>query len=371
MRRDIGNEVIVAIAAVAMIAFALAFAILLALTSNDAASEANVTESAVAESNAGYEETPAVTVLYTSPEAQEALTEEPTSTAEVNTETATTTPSFTLTPSPTETASATVTASFTIEASPIIELPGDEATETPEAESPTPTVTDIPPSPTPRPSRTPRPTATMTHTPSPSPTEVPPSPTSSPTMTATQPPPTPTLEPCTAPPSWETYTVQSGNTLDSIARAVGSSIAELQEVNCLQSAAEIAAGKTLLVPRLPLSPVATSLPAVVLPSTPLIAQGCSDRARIIGPIPAQNLMGEFQVFASTNISGFDYYTIEIRPGSIEDYGLFLQSTELPPDSVFARIDARYYDKGLHWLRFSVYDKSGKVFSCEVPLFFTG
>lgn len=96
--------------------------------------------------------------------------------------------------------------------------------------------------------RSPRPT--LTPAPSESPSETvtaTPAATSAPSPT---PPPTPvaTLAPTTPPPVARTYTVQSGDTLASIADEFGTSAAAIQQANGLQDPDEILVGQVLVVP---------------------------------------------------------------------------------------------------------------------------
>lgn len=66
-----------------------------------------------------------------------------------------------------------------------------------------------------------------------------------PPLFAAAPPPEPTI--CGAPADWVTYTVQSGDTLFSIARRYNVEVETIQRANCMQSHA-IGAGDTLRVP---------------------------------------------------------------------------------------------------------------------------
>jgi len=153
MRRDIGNEVVVAVVAVATLSFALVFAILLASSTNNSQS---IPDEEIAISNTGDEITPVVgiptdtavvstTIVEVTPEiiasemtlVSEALTDTPTAT-----ETASATPTETLTQTPTNT-----------------DVPTETLTQTPtNTDVPTETLTQTP-------TNTDVPTETLTHTP--------------------------------------------------------------------------------------------------------------------------------------------------------------------------------------------------------------
>jgi LysM repeat protein len=146
---------------------------------------------------------------------------------------------------------------------------------TPSTDIDTPTAPVLPPtatpSPTDLPTATPTPTETLEPTvPPPSPTStntpvpVPPTDTATPVVvivTATPVPGATTAAtgPCQPPPNWVTYEAQSGDTLDSLARRVGSSVFELQQVNCLESV-NLRTGQSVYLPSIPPTPTETRTP---------------------------------------------------------------------------------------------------------------
>jgi murein DD-endopeptidase MepM/ murein hydrolase activator NlpD len=83
-------------------------------------------------------------------------------------------------------------------------------------------------------------------------------------------PPTPT--PCILRSDWFTYTVVRGDTLGSIARRAGSTIAELAAGNCLANVNIIFTGQTLYVPNIPATPTPVSVQIVAFNVTPATAQ---------------------------------------------------------------------------------------------------
>jgi len=113
--------------------------------------------------------------------------------------------------------------------------------------------------------------STAAETPSATPTGTPSS-----TLSSTLPPlssPSPT-QICTLPPGWVIYTVQSGDTLFMIGKATGTTIAQLQQANCLGTSTQIISGQKLFVPKLPeiptaTNPVETPFPSATFTSTPV------------------------------------------------------------------------------------------------------
>jgi len=125
----------------------------------------------------------------------------------------------------------------------------------------TATPTDLPPTdvPTSEPTATPVP---------PTPTQIPSTPTQiPPTMTAqvSQPLPQPTR--CALRTDWCTYTVNKGETLFSLSRRCNSTVAVVQQANCM-AGSSIYAGQIIYLPCQALQP--TSLPTAVPPSAPTI-----------------------------------------------------------------------------------------------------
>lgn len=371
MQRDLGNEVIVAIIVVGVLAFALTFGIILSLTN------ANQTNPNVAQSNVATESSLVETEAVT----EEAATEEANAEAAIETDaptlTSTIMPSSTTAPTDeaTEAAAATDTATAT-------ERPTQTATLLP----PTPTHTPTPlPSatatltPTPPPTRTPIPIATATDIPSATPTltKTPtpvPTLTFTPTLTLTRtattvPTPAQTNTPvvCIAPFGWLIYTVQPGNTLTNIAEASGTTVTELRTANCLPATASVRIGDNLYVPRLPLfvTPLPTARPDAVL-----VAQGCTNPGTvIISPVSGQSVSGTIIVRGTAFAEDFAYYRVEARPDTTETYNFLLRANEPVVNGNLGIIDARSLSVGLNWIRVSVVDTAGNVTitPCAIPV----
>ena len=116
-------------------------------------------------------------------------------------------------------------------------------------------------------------TATVTATPSDTPS---PTPSATPTGTPSRTPspsPTATATPCTPvqPPGWVQYTVQPGDTLESLAASRGVTRAELVRANCLAEPGQLAPGQVIFAPPLPPTsppPAPASVPAGGPANTP-------------------------------------------------------------------------------------------------------
>jgi hypothetical protein len=384
MQRDFGNELIVAIVAVALVAFAITFGILLSVSSTPESEEA--TQTSVAQVPDTVE--PTVT-----------NTEEPTIT-----NTAEPTSTHTLVPSET----------------PTIPMPTDTAI--PPTSTLAPTETPIPPSKTPIPSATPTLTPSETETPMPSatltststatktatlvpPTEtLQPIDTSTPIPTATDPPPTPTPTPlpptatetetpivimedsslgilptptgadvsipssvdsdCAPPEEWSAYVVEPRTTLFTIAQAVDSTVAELRTANCLENADRIGIGQVLYVPQLPVEPVATFVSANATDTSGgegTSPVGCANpSASISSPVPGQVIESAYPIMGSAVIEDFLYYKLEIRPYGAPTYTFYARSDTAVSNGILGHLDPTAFPIGDYWVRLVVFDKNDAV-----------
>lgn len=246
--------------------------------------------------------------------------------------------------------------------------------------TPSPTVTN-----TPTTTLTPSPTPTLTHTsyftstPSVLPTDRP-TRTSSPLATNT-------AEVslmvnsygCSSPSGWSNYVVQVGNTLFSIAQAVGSTVSELQQTNCLPNANQIIVGDVLFVPELPAQPVRTNVPAnPTNPSTNpniapnLMALGCSNPAvQIMSPVIGQQVSGMFSVTGTATYNdAFGYYLLEIRADNAVVYNFYSRSDAPVMGDILGQLDASLFSSGVYWLRLLVVDNTGNIradATCVIPI----
>ncbi len=95
---------------------------------------------------------------------------------------------------------------------------------------------------------------------------------------------------CTSPANWTTYTVQSGDTLSSIAASTGTTVTALVSANCLANPDQLTAGQTLYVPTAPGGGVAVTSVTSNASPVPLgtlgSAQGCLAQTPVPGASPA-------------------------------------------------------------------------------------
>ncbi len=411
MQRDIGNEIIVAIVVVGVLAFALTSAIILSLSSGAAVSGAPATAQAVVPTTEAAatlppaSATPAAERATDTPEATAAVTATvaasrtpaPPTKAPSATPTDEPQPSATFTdrlqPSVTPTdkprPSATPTDKPRPSATPTDRPPSATATDKPRP-SATPAATETPvPTATPRPSQTPVPTATNTAAPT---ATLRPSATPAPTQTASPPPsstPTPTETPtdpagavsgtrvfCIAPFGWRLYEVQAGETLASIARATGSVAFDLQVANCLGSATAVAPGDVIYVPRLPGEPVQTAVPGQATTDSALVgglqAVGCgSPNAQITSPAAGARAAGQVAVTGTAAGAGFGYYLLEVRSEYVTVYTQYLHSAVPVNAGSLGVINSDVFPPGIYWIRLSVFDQGGGINNarCAVPVYF--
>lgn len=189
---------------------------------------------------------------------------------------------------------AALTATFTPQPQPLAGSPTTpaetEPSSTEEVASPTATasLTPIPVEPTPveptplPPTHTPLPPPTFT------PTALPPAPTDTPPPVAP-----PAAEgACTPPANWVAYVAQVGDTYSSLATRTGTSVFELQRVNCPETAT-LSVGETVYLPTAPASVPSTSTPrpdpaepeATATPTLPEITEVAPRQVDTTGPDP--------------------------------------------------------------------------------------
>jgi hypothetical protein len=158
--------------------------------------------------------------------------------------------------------------------------------------------------------------------------------------------------------------------LFSIARAVGSSVAELTKANCIANANQLRVGEILFVPHLPESAVQTGVPGG---ESLLYASGCTrPSAQITRPKVGDHVSGAFAVFGSASIDDFGYYRIEVRSDAATVYQFYAKSQNPVIDGLLGTIDASTFGKGIFWIRVSVVNRAGAIpfdATCAVPLIF--
>ena len=300
-------------------------------------------------------------------------------------------PTATLTPSVTPSRTATLTNTPTVTASVTA---SHTPTHTPSF-TPTNTATNtltFTPSQTPTPTHTftssNTPTHTLTHTPSRTPT---PTNTLTPSFTPTPPLPTAVLLPadgsiptlvitpqflCALPFGWSTYVVQPGDTLYQIALAVGMSVGELRDINCLPNEGALSADLELFVPQ----QVQVASPTVASPAptagpgtptrTPRAAVGCSATAAITSPPVGSIVETVTTVFGTAASEGAVQYLLEVRPEGGQREDLYLQAPPPVMRAALGRLNPDFYPPGEYWLRLRLLDASGNTLeACAIPLIF--
>jgi LysM repeat protein len=389
-QRDIGSEVVVAIAVVAVLTFALVFGILLTLSSNSGnpisstpAVQVSTTSSEITDLPESTTPTATVTIVFPTdvqishtvtpeqtaiPSPDDTATREPTVTSTmtitpttraiptrtvINTVAASHTPTFTLTATFTPTQTPTVTFTRTETAIP----------------TPTPTSTATPTF-TSTASRTASPTRTPTFTPLPTETSgIRPTPSHTPSVTGTV-----TLVSCVRPKGWSNYIVQPGNTLFSIARSVGSTVRELSRVNCIVNADRILTGDVLYVPTLPPEPVKTGIIATSAPHATYASLGCGDPAiaAITNLVSGQRLSKAVTLQGTATIEDFWYYKVEVRPDFASEYNFYFRSENPVARANLGTLDPGVFGPGLHWVRLVVVKQDASVppsAVCVIPVNF--
>jgi LysM repeat protein len=181
--------------------------------------------------------------------------------------------------------------------------------------------------------------------------------------------PIPVIPECSLPPGWTMYTVQRGDNLYAIAQAVGSSVNQLREVNCLENVANLQVNDVLFVPRQPSLPVATLPP--VFPQTGVRGVGCTDpNVQIIIPSPGVVVSGLFGIGGTASIPDFQFYRLEVRPDTAQRYSWYSSSTTPVVNGFLGEIDTALFGSGLHWIRLVVVDTAGNsLVPCAIPVIF--
>lgn len=351
--RDIGSELLVAVAAVAILVFALIFGVLLSLSSNPMVATQTPVAVVDASVTSALETVTTATETPTLTPSDTPITADPTEKA---TETATEAKmeieaSLTITPSATDTnIPPTLTSTLTKTARATATL---KVIRTPTKIEPTLSATPVAVTPTLSATETPYATETSGIRPTPTPTD------------------TPDVSPvvCVRPPGWATYVVEAGNTLFSIGLAVGSTVRELTAVNCLANPDQITAGDVLFVPRLPVEPVATGTSytggGVIGCQAPQIAALTNLRAgqRINSPITLRG---------TATLPDFWYYKIEVRPEASNEYNFYLRAEQPVTQGDLGVLNPAIFGRGRHWVRLVVVALDASVTDmavCVVPVFF--
>lgn len=141
------------------------------------------------------------------------------------------------------------------------------------------------------------------------------------------------------------------------------------EGNCLLVDQNIMPGLSILVPSLPVVPVATSVP--FFPTETPVAEACTiPGVRIIAPVAGDAVTGVFNLVGAATLPEAGSYRIDIRPESSDTFTAYSRSAESVVGGVLAQVNSDLFDDGLHYVRVTVLDASGAVSqSCAIPVIF--
>jgi LysM repeat protein len=164
--------------------------------------------------------------------------------------------------------------------------------------------------------------------------------------------------PCLPRSGWTAYIIQQGDTLFSIARQAGISLAELQAASCIPDASRIVAGQVVLVPPGAVVNPRTSSGTPVFTPPPLPgvnARDCGNlSARIVSPAPGAVLTGPFTVIGTASIPDFSFYKLEMRPDdggqNWNNVGTVFSAVD---GGVLGRVDTSFFPAGIYWLQLTV------------------
>lgn len=382
MQRDIGNELIVAIAAVAVLAFALVFGIVLSLSSAAGEAEATLTITFVSSNVAAATESVVVIGSVTSPSTTTLPRETPPRPTPVPTNPVSDTVDTEEAPNPprsSPTKSLSLTPQSTKQALQVAtDTPLSTDTLTPVPTVQTPTMTSSP-----LPSQTPTPLPPVT-------TQLPvdteeggtlvfaqPTRSVAETMSTTPRPtlavlfgtPAPTAAVCSSPVDWVQYTVQPNDTIDTLARATASTVDDLRQGNCLDDERLLEAGDVVLVPS---TPVVMILPGETIIPGVLYVEGCTlPTVQITQPTLGQVLSGAAAIEGSADIAGsFGGYRLELFQEHSADIFVIGQSTQAVMADVLGSVDTRSISAGQYWIRLVVVDTVGNTLlggTCAIPV----
>jgi murein DD-endopeptidase MepM/ murein hydrolase activator NlpD len=172
---------------------------------------------------------------------------------------------------------------------------------------------------------------------------------------------------CAGRPGWVPYIVQRGDTLFSIARRSGVSVAEIQQANCIPDPNTIYYGQVLIVPP------GSAAAATPVGGTAVAASiGCDNpAARITSPKPGTALHGVFTVTGTATLPNFSFYKLEVRPDNGSIWNNFANSTQPVMEGVLGTLDTGLFPPGLYWLQLTVVDITGNfpITPCAVRVSF--
>jgi LysM repeat protein len=366
-RRNIRNEILIAVGALIMMGVAVGIALLLGGDS-PAGEQAAVTQTVI--SNAPTESwTAAVTATATA-------TPQPTEVTPSVTPTEAPTELPTESPTPKRSASATdtdVPASDTPAPTERAAATTKSTSTPPPSRTPLPSLTsEVTATRTPRPSRTPRPTNTRQPTATSTATDTA-TPSHTPTPTIVLLTPVTETTACIPPADWRPYVIQPGDNLFRIALRAGIPLSQMQSVNCIANAADIEAGQTIYAPPAFFASSANTGPTTgsgtgggsVQSNIPAI-WGCTlPNISIDYPSPGAiiSLNAPFTVRGIATLTdepAFSYYKLELRREGDEVFRNLGQSSTpvFGPNGSMLPVDPARFGAGNYQLILTVVDETG-------------
>ena len=173
---------------------------------------------------------------------------------------------------------------------------------------------------------------------------------------------------------WQSYVVQPGDNLLFVARAINSTVYDIQEGNCYEPIRSVFVGETVLLPQLPNTPIQIVEPVLLSEGMNTTPIGClTGDTQILMPQSLESVQGIFAVLGTARSADFAYYKIEIRPEWSDVYSLYLKSDVPVEGDLIGLVNTEVFGTGVHRLRLTVVTINDQIAEngvCEIPLLFT-
>ena len=173
---------------------------------------------------------------------------------------------------------------------------------------------------------------------------------------------TATSTPCVAPPDWEIYSIEVGDTFFSIAQRFGVNVEVLAGANCIQDPSRIYAGQPLRVP-----------PGSGFSQTDAAIENCNTPDAVITvPRPGESLDGFVTLRGIARGEGFRRYIVDWRPDDPQiDFRSFEEIfNTVPEEGDLGRFNTDAFDPGLYWFRLRVLETNDFIIGeCSIRVRF--
>lgn len=184
-------------------------------------------------------------------------------------------------------------------------------------------------------------TSPATATSAPTPTSAPTATTAATAAASANTPPPPSATPCGPPPTWVEYIIRQGDTLTRLAQATGTTVAEIQQANCLADTT-LFTGNRLFLPTLPPAATPEATPTATAtqpPPPPLVLNGSQPQgtASIVGELtydPEFLLRIDARRSGGPEEAGWGIDRVEFRVSSGTVDGLYVHTEENPGYCIF-------------------------------------